>query len=242
MEEKKIVYKSIDEQLAEDERRTAAAAKTSEKTVERSATGPKRGRKKLRLKKSVRRTIGSLMLATSIVVGAIPVGGVSADSSGVYKGSTATAPEIDTISTSAASCVANEGVCTVPISGAQTIGGFPLNAQSDGAGGYIPEMIGGKPFYLVDTNGFNDASNPRPIYALDGNKTNIEYYFEKNGTDQYNPPGNKLNLVIGHVTDTTTKEWVYNERLYRAEKVTYNLKRNDDSNYPSPNNSAYVLQ
>ncbi|MCR5672601.1 MAG: leucine-rich repeat protein [Lachnospiraceae bacterium] len=232
MEEKKIIYKSIDEQLAEVEAKRAAAEPVSSgKTVERTAAGPKRGRKKLRLKKSVRRTIGSLMLATSIVVGAIPVGGVSADSSGVYKGSTAVAPDLSAISTTAADCVARESECTVPVSTGTHFGGFPLNAQPDGAGGYIKEMIGGKPFYLVDTNGYNDTSNPRPVYALDSNKTNIEYYFEKNGTDQYNPPGNKLNLVIGYVTDTTAKQWTYEGRLYKSEPVTYDLKKNDDTAY-----------
>ena len=97
MEEKKIIYKSIDEQLAEEEAKEKAAAtskqtmksdaKSTGKAVARTSTGVKRGRKKLRLKKSARRTIGSLLLATSLVVGVIPVGGVSADSEGIYQGS-----------------------------------------------------------------------------------------------------------------------------------------------------------
>ena len=59
MEEKKIVFKSIDEQLAEDERREAAKVdesrkspgKAVEKTVTgtKSSNGPGKGRRKLRL-------------------------------------------------------------------------------------------------------------------------------------------------------------------------------------------------
>ncbi len=224
MDEKKIVFKSIDEQLAEDEREAAASPKSSDKSVQKASTGQKRGRKKLRLKKSVRRTVGSLMLATSIVVAAVPVGGVSADSSGDYKGSDKKVadftfnPNLDVVEN------------LVPTN-TGTVGGFPLIPEMS-EGSYIKRDFGGKSFYVVDSEGYSSIDYVRPIYAM--KNTNIEKYFESNGsTDVYTPPGNKLNLVIGTVNydesgwvDEGGKKylkWDDGEHLYILEHVPYNL-------------------
>ena len=183
-------------------------------------------RKKLRLKKSVRRTIGSLMLATSVVVAAIPVGGVSADSSGAYRGSDLTAPEIDSITSDTTASVPITTPSVVPpntVTG--DFGGFPLIPEQDSSGNYVKREIGGSMFYVVDTNGYASNELVRPIYALSGSKANIEAYFETNGTDDvYIPPSGKLNLFTGYVNDTTTetewtdleknKWWEYEGRLY----------------------------
>ena len=126
MEEKKIVFKSIEEQLAEEEKRTVPERRPDDTSVKKAATQPKRGRKKLRLKKSVRRTIGSLMLATSLVVAAVPVGGVSADSAG----STVTAPELSAIDAATAKVAKSSETTVNNIDKDDCIGGFPLLQQS----------------------------------------------------------------------------------------------------------------
>ena len=158
MDEKKIIYKSIDEQLAEEEAKERAAAtskqnlkadaKSTGKAVARTSTGVKRGRKKLRLKKSARRTIGSLLLATSLVVGVIPVGGVSADSSGVYKGNDSTAPAIDAIDDN----TEDDTKVDVPSAG-ETIGGFTIKIDKwDSSGNPLPSLeFGDKSFFAVDS-------------------------------------------------------------------------------------------
>ena len=185
MDEKKIIIKSIDEQLAELEKKEALEARAARgvsasgrrsvagtaansakrasaaKTVDQaptannvkqastgSATGRKRSRKKLRLKKSVRRTIGSLMLATSVVVAAVPVGGVSADSTGEYKGSMAEAEEIDSIAdnTSADTDTVNTHVNKTT---SDHYGGFPIIAEYDTDGNFKPRSIGGRDFFVV---------------------------------------------------------------------------------------------
>ena len=243
MEEKKIVFKSIDEQLAEDERREAAKVDVSRKspgkavekavTGTKSANGPRKGRGKLRLKKSVRRTIGSLMLATSVVVAAVPVGGVSADSSGVYQGSTVTASEIvdiDPKQNSAGDFTSDDGLgtvnsCKVPTSGSGHIGAFPIVSETNELGDLTKREIGGRDFYVVETSGFKSPDFVRPIYALDSTKSNIEKYFETNGTeDVYIPPSGRLNLVTGYISDTTSStdwvekdKWEYDNRLYVSQ-------------------------
>lgn len=153
------------------------------------------------MKKSVRRTVGSLLLATSLVVGVIPVGGVSADSSGIYQGSTVAKAhakdssfpesiEIDDITDD------TPGTKIEPVDPSLTeqkhFGGFPIIRE---------ETFGGKTFYVIadgeGQNGYNGV--PRPVYSLSKNKLNIEYYFEDNNGDEYLPPSGKLNLSIGYV-------------------------------------------
>ncbi len=216
MEEKKIVFKSIDEQLAEDERREAAKVDASRrspgKAVEeavtgtKSSNGPRKGRGKLRLKKSVRRTIGSLMLATSVVVAAVPVGGVSADSSGVYQGSKV--PSYTYEDNTDASEYDVDAVGT-------SVGGFPLVTEADDNGGdkFTPHIfqIGGRNFYKVNTSGYSDV---KPIFVLgkDGTKP-AQYLKEYIGEDLgvYVPPSGNLNLVTGYVTNTSVSPWEYQD-------------------------------
>ena len=242
MDEKKIVFKSIDEQLAEDERREAAKAAASRKSPERvvekaatgtkNATGPKRGRKKLRLKKSVRRTIGSLMLATSIVVAAIPVGGVSADSTGVYKGSTAKAPDLDKISPKNAGEYDIEPAKHTKvknIDSTKCLGGWPIQQDGDQ---YVSKKILGKDYWIVNTTGY---SVPRPIYAIDNTDTYyIDKFIETVGEDTYAVPGGKVNLsqgAIGYVRDSFTEDvdskviysGAVDGRYYKIEVIKYSI-------------------
>ncbi|MBR1910344.1 MAG: leucine-rich repeat protein [Lachnospiraceae bacterium] len=234
MDEKKIIYKSIDEQLAEDERREAAKAasgKSPDTAVEKAATdtksvtGPKRGSKKLRLKKSVRRTIGSLMLATSVVLAAVPVGGVSADSSGVYQGSMATAPELSDIDPDTATIVDSDTTKVDNRDASKCIGGFPIKQQVDDEGSFVKKLIGDKEYWVVDdTQGY--TKDPRPIYAIDDGAHYIDKFLETVGTeDVYITPGGKLNLVngyIGYVRDTTpVDDKEIGGRLYRTEIIEY---------------------
>ena len=231
MEENKIVFKSIDEQLAEEERQEAAERKSSVGTVEKATTKPKRGRKKLRLKKSVRRTVGSLMLATSLVVAAIPTGGVSADSSGVYKGSDQTVKKIVDAGGFNNSYDVKNDIKSTSTEAAGNIGGFPLIPETDSEGHYIKRDIGGRDFYVVDSNGYASLDYVRPIYSLNTGGTYIKQYFETNGTDDvYIPPSGKLNLVTGYVNGTSTTEidkWEYNNRLYKLEGFKKTLGGND---------------
>ncbi len=242
MEEKKIVFKSIDEQLAEDERRDATAMRSqtetskrsSDKAVERTATGPKRGRKKLRLKKSARRTIGSLMLATSIVIGAIPTGGVSAGSPDTYAGSKVPAPDIATAAGMSAITTGDttKDACEVKVtpSSSPHFGGFPIIPETDPSDPdkYVKRNFGKYDFYVVDYHGFKSEDFQRPIYSLGGSGgSNIEKYFEKNGDDDpYLPPSGQLNLVTGYV-DTSLSidaQWEFEDRLYKSELVTFSLQ------------------
>ncbi len=222
MEEKKIVYKSIEEQLSED---AVTVTVVTEKTT---AEPPRKKKKKVRLKKSVRRTIGSLMLATSIVIAAIPVGGVSADSSGVYKGSTKKVSDFTIEPTNV------QKDLSVPTAGPHA-GGFPLiPPEKDAFGNYIKTDVGGRGYYIVDTNGYKSNDYVRPIYALDSGKSDIEKYFESNGTvDTYIPPGGKINLSVGYITESTTSTtwekvdksqwWVDNNRLYVPELCKFTI-------------------
>ena len=216
MEEKKIVFKSIDEQLAEDERKTAAAKRSSEKVEAKSSdrvvnkattgsTGQKRGRKKLRLKKSARRTIGSLMLATSIVIGAIPVGSVSADSpTAGYGGNTSAAPELKDISVDNGPTVTTKTKCSVADPGGTAFGGFPLLTEADegGTDKFTPHKFtfGGRDYYEVNTNGYNDV---KPVYVLrqkSGDsypKYLVKFIGQELGC--YGPPSGYLNLVTGYI-------------------------------------------
>ena len=235
MEEKKIVYKSIDEQLAEDERISKAAPKAYDKPVERATTGPKRRRGKLRLKKSVRRTVGSLMLATSVVVAAIPTGTVQAVGPGDYYGSEAPAPKISP-EVSDDSALPNDSEITgtsVSSSNPETdtvYAGFPLIVPEYDPVTHMPiETIdcGGYKFFLIDYEGYNnvDKDNPaRPIYALDKNKSNIDFYFETiGGSDAYTPPGFELNLTIGTVNETKgiPTRWADEDHLYESEIIDF---------------------
>lgn len=238
MEEKKIVFKSIDEQLAEDERREAAKVDASRKspgkavekavTGTKSSNGPRKGRGKLRLKKSVRRTIGSLMLATSVVVAAVPVGGVSADSGGVYRGSTATAPELTDIDPDTASVGKTSDLTVDNIAKSNCIGGFPLKQQVDSEGVFVKKLIGDKEYWIVDdSQGY--TKDPRPVYAIDKGAHYIDKFLETVGTDDvYITPGGKLNLVngyIGYVNDTSesTTDKEIGGRLYRTEVIKYSI-------------------
>lgn len=238
MEEKKIVFKSIDEQLAEDEISEAAkvdesrksTGKAVEKTVTgtKSSNGPRKGRRKLRLKKSVRRTIGSLMLATSVVVAAVPVGGVSADSGGVYRGSTATAPELTDIDPDTASVGKTSDLTVDNIAKSNCIGGFPLKQQVDSEGVFVKKLIGDKEYWIVDdSQGY--TKDPRPVYAIDKGAHYIDKFLETVGTDDvYITPGGKLNLVngyIGYVNDTSesTTDKEIGGRLYRTEVIKYSI-------------------
>lgn len=228
MEEKKIVFKSIDEQLAEDERITEVAQKSPAKTVEKASGRSKGGRKKLRLKKSVRRTIGSLMLATSVVVAAVPVGGVSADSGGVYRGSTATAPDLTDIDPDSASVGKTSDLKVDNIAKSNCIGGFPLKQQVDSEGVFVKKLIGDKEYWIVDdSQGY--TKDPRPVYAIDKGAHYIDKFLETVGTDDvYITPGGKLNLVngyIGYVNDTSesTTDKEIGGRLYRTEVIKYSI-------------------
>ncbi|MBE5849822.1 MAG: hypothetical protein E7298_06625 [Lachnospiraceae bacterium] len=236
MEEKKIVFKSIDEQLAEDERRESAKVDASRrspgKAVEKAVTGtkssngPRKGRGKLRLKKSVRRTIGSLMLATSVVVAAVPVGGVSADSSGNYQGSKVADSdniELDGALGTTDKVSDDTTTTTVPTTGADHFGGFPILRE---------EILGGKKYYVIadddNNNGYN--GEPRPIYSLNKTKLNVEYYFEDNNGDEYVPPSGKLNLNIGYIESKTQGEkeqWTDDGKLYISTVIEYELYEND---------------
>ncbi len=237
MDEKKIIYKSIDEQLAEDERREAAKVDVSRKSpgkaVEKAVTGtnssngPRKGRSKLRLKKSVRRTIGSLMLATSVVVAAVPVGGVSADSGGIYRGSTATAPDLTDIDPDSASVGKTSDLKVDNIAKSNCIGGFPLKQQVDSEGVFVKKLIGDKEYWIVDdSQGY--TKDPRPVYAIDKGAHYIDKFLETVGTDDvYITPGGKLNLVngyIGYVNDTSvTPDKEIGGRLYRTEVIEYSI-------------------
>ncbi|MCR5474358.1 MAG: leucine-rich repeat domain-containing protein, partial [Lachnospiraceae bacterium] len=173
-------------------------------SVERSATagssgGKGRGRKKLRMKKSVRRTIGSLMLATSIVVAAIPVGGVSADSPDTsdYQGSLIPDDHYQKINDiDYIKCAVQDDspapATTVPTTGSDHYGGYPVNSEA--------VSYGGRNLYIVDLSGYNNPEKPRPIYSLDADQQKIEYYFENNGGDKYKPDGD-LPLFIGFIND-----------------------------------------
>ncbi|MBQ8667018.1 MAG: leucine-rich repeat protein [Lachnospiraceae bacterium] len=248
MDEKKIIYKSIDEQLAEDERREAAKVDASRrspgKAVEKAVTGtkssngPRKGRGKLRLKKSVRRTIGSLMLATSVVVAAVPVGGVSADSSGVYKGSPKTVNDFSPL----AEDVKNN--ITPDYSDTDIKGGFPIIAELDDDGvNYKKREIGGRMFYVVESSGYSSFENVRPIYSLNIKKGYINKYFETVGSDDvYIPPSGRLNLVTGYVNEneagfetdtdgTKYKKWEYDGRLYKLQIFKKTLGDNNKQYY-----------
>ncbi|MCR5591022.1 MAG: leucine-rich repeat protein [Lachnospiraceae bacterium] len=179
-------------------------------------------KKKLRLKKSVRRTIGSLMLATSIVVAAIPVSGVSADSPDTYKGNKTKAEELDDITVAATEVSA----LSVPSTGV-SYGGFPL--ITDPADPYSPQefMLGGKKFYRVNTDGY---SSVQPIFILGKDGANPAQYLKKYiGDDVYVPPGGKVNLVSGYVSSKTegSTDWEYQDPethkfyLYRTTVIKY---------------------
>ncbi|MBR6159255.1 MAG: leucine-rich repeat domain-containing protein, partial [Lachnospiraceae bacterium] len=275
MDEKKIIIKSIDEQLAELEREEARAASVQrpsarasqkgyaakraeakreavepaapERAVKKASATKTRKRKKLRLKKSVRRTIGSLMLATSIVVAAVPVGGVSADSPDYadddYQGSKVL--DTDSIELDGGNIISDNtgSTTTVPVTPEVSptdpgfhYGGYPLFYDKDSSGENIPRSIytNGKNYYLVDDtpNGYNDK--PRPIYALDNSALNIEYYFEDNDGDTYKPVGGNLNLVVGYPTTRNAgdEEWEDGGDLYVLTTEEMHLSLNGKNPLP----------
>ena len=191
MDEKKIVYKSIEEQLVEDERRNAAEAassrKSSDMAIEKAAMGSKRGRKKLRLKKSARRTIGSLLLATSVIVAAVPVGGVSAVTENYNDGyeeanyiseTEVTLPDVNAIlaDTSLDGHV-NDTAISVPAGGDGRYG-FPLKLVYDSVSDQMkPETIkiNGHTYSYVDTSVYLSADNTvEPLFLIDNSNSKIK--------------------------------------------------------------------
>ena len=211
MEEKKIVYKSIDEQLAEDERISKAAPKAYDKPVEKATTGPKRRRGKLRLKKSVRRTVGSLMLATSVVVAAIPTGGVSAVTEDNVDVPYISNPikEIPTLAS-----ILEDGEESSPGYKGKSIKSADTtvsNAGPDGRFGYplrlvestmepgkmMPEeiKINGMSFYRLDLSGYQDTNKLAPIFRLDSTQHNIKKYIKR---DEFNVSDLTLNGFYGY--------------------------------------------
>ncbi|MBO4267298.1 MAG: leucine-rich repeat protein [Lachnospiraceae bacterium] len=182
------------------------------------------------------------MLATSLVVGVIPVGGVSAVDRGGY-GSPAEAPAID----DASLAPADPDPTSVAITTSNHVGAFPIKST---------EVVyiggeGGKPYYEVDVAGMK-PSDPRPIYSLDSGKTNIEYYFQTNNGDQYALPGQSIKFVVGSVkkpSDTSllptsdgesksqgdAERWVGADgKLYQAEIFAKQLYENSKDASTTP--------
>ena len=193
MEEKKIVYKSIDEQLADDERTAATGQKSYDKGVEHIQSGQTRGRKKLRLKKSARRTIGSLMLATSIVVGAIPVDGVRAvtdeydggyNEANYISSSEVSLPSADQVlqdkdasGSSFAYSGHINGSTTTVVAGNDGRLGFPLRLEKDAISGQMKpasETLNGEQYYYVDSSVYLAGGTIEPLFKLDDSNKKIK--------------------------------------------------------------------
>ncbi len=68
----------------------------------KTVNNTKKRRRKLRLKKSVRRTIAALMLITAIIVALVPVRDVAADNSGDLREEIINNPHVDKLITSVA--------------------------------------------------------------------------------------------------------------------------------------------
>ena len=258
MEEKKIIYKSIDEQLAEEEAKERASAsskktvnideKSTGKAIARTVAGPKKGKKKLRMKKSVRRTVGSLLLATSLVVAAIPVGGVNAvtdtlNDDGSYKeanyiSSTEIAlPSVTQILTD--KNVNDEDftyqghvVPTGVTAGTDGRYGFPLELIDDPESGQKKPKsidINGHKYYYVDTNVYLASGAIDPLYLLDNTNSKIknclnpkDFVDNKLSLDSYygwNDVPSSLEPETIFVEDGTSYKWIVSK-----ESASYGVR------------------
>lgn len=188
------------------------------------STGGKKGkRKKLRLKKSVRRTAGALLMVTSLIVAAIPTGSASADTASGdpfanVGGSTLTIPSIDKV----LSDYGKFDSSGVPAEVSPKIGTYQVSVVQDGDE-YKPVMIniGGRPYYEVDLTGFTEKKLKKPIFEVyrkggivaDQSGYVISKYIK---SGDYSSSTITLNSKIGFNTGTskTVDKWYYNNQLF----------------------------
>lgn len=190
------------------------------------STGGKKGkRKKLRLKKSVRRTAGALLMVTSLIVAAIPTGSASADTASGdpfanVGGSTITIPTIENVLKTP---YAKYQSSSVPDATSEDkIGTYQVSVVQDGDE-YKPLTIniGGRTYYEVDLTGFTEKKLKKPIFEVyrnGGIKAEESGYviskYIKSG--DYSSSTITLNSKIGFNTGTTkvVDEWLFNDQYF----------------------------
>ncbi len=173
---------------------TSEGSQANDKTPAEKENNIARGKgkkRKLYLKKSVRRTVGSLLLATSVIVAAVPVGDASAVTEkyngGVYEEAPYISeteiplPSVDTIlgDASAAGHVKDgtTGYKGNIVPGADGRYGYPLKLiWNEGAGQYEPERItiNGHTYSYVDSSVYLSGGAIDPLFLMDNSNLQIK--------------------------------------------------------------------
>lgn len=199
--------------------------------VEQNKKTPKK--KRIRLKKSVRRTVGALMLVTALIIAAIPVGSASAttdmddefipeeDGGGTLE---STVPSLDEIIDDTTEYKHISYPMTMK---KNIVGGFPLVTSSSEE----PKIqdFGGVNYYVVNTDGYSDV---QPIYLLSsksvgGNPSYLTKYIGEYEGINYVPPQGTLNLVVGYCNSYANPKPWYNtdkSKKYVEEIVNYSVE------------------
>lgn len=210
-------------------------------------TVKRRKRKKLRLKKSVRRTMGCLLLVTSLIVAAIPTGSASADSGD--PGASAI-PSLDTIIKNASlsnhtdefTYNGKKGTSVSNTSSAEEIGAYQLSVEDDGTGQYrvVTTTIGGEPFNKVDREGmFINDSVKKPIFKVFFDSSRSSYVISKFiQLTNFTGTQIKINSYIGYNewnpdssvkgNEYVEKEWYENGYKYKLVKKKIDNERTTD--------------